>query len=802
MSSAYHDTQAAHDAERIANQIARAFQRAARATDRSSRNMHHGAGSGRGGPSMPIAGRARRAPGTASQFHLHAKKSKASGAGKAPVSCVNKVKYDLGLDEKDRHADRVKIAFASAPPGTPNAARDPLAMADACFERARRSRYANSHTGQMLHLDAALPNDIPPDRLARLAGDINQKISERLKVPAYSGVHLDHGNFHIHSSVPLYEIHDDGQGGFTLGDRIDHAKRPGEREALGLPRSPAGELRELRQDIANLIADAVRDVYPDDPHMAERWRHGHRTLPQQVEEAARRGDVRFVLDNLNRDATKKEGPRPQKADFAKSDPKRQAVEAHNAEVGKRSAVPGPELITRTLVHRVVDLAQKAQIDTPEGLRMLARDHGLSVHWSAAKGGEGVQGVVFSVNGGPRIAGRRLGASLGVLQKKLGWQERPKYRRFAPRKGHEHDAYLKKVQEAGIHSGDASEHAIRVTLHRLEKLQQQAQDEAAKAKPQAAPAATPVEPAPDQGAQKVQPPTKRPKRKSNDPSFNKKFPAQAAPEGRRPTDGHVAPAHLMKEPNMAIDASTAKRWMAELCVLPPDTDQPAADPTGRGKTGKTGKASVVATPICDPERLTTRQKGLLARAWDDKEARRTGAFDGPLTLARERQQRLQATLRKQIQSEPWPHEKPRRRFLRDAIMVETEDHAIWREATQTTREKIETLENKINEMINKAIADTALRAALPALEAIADRNEAQQQRAAKEKAVQLYESAIQLLSTTRPGSYQAQQALATIKQATKSDLGLKMREQQRRAEAAALERQRHGNTVHVQRERQR
>lgn len=154
------------------------------------------------------------------------------------------------------------------------------------------------------------------------------------------------------------------------------------------------------------------------------------------------------------------------------------------------------------------------------------------------------------------------------------------------------------------------------------------------------------------------------------------------------------------------------------------------------------------------------------------------------------------------NEPSPSEVPRKRLFRSTAMVETDDYRKWRESIQAGHKKIDALEKQVNEMINKAIADTALRAALPALEAVADRTEAQQRRAAKVQAVKLYENAVEQLGTTRPGSYQAQQAWTIIKQAIESEPVLKRREQQRRAEAAALERQRHGNPAHVQRERQR
>lgn len=793
--------QAERDAERDEQQIARMFQRAARAADRSTRSMSRGGGGRRGGGRMPIAGRTRRAPGSASQYHMHAKKSRASGAGKSPISSVSKVKYDLGLDKKDPHADRVKIVLIDAPEGTPHAARNPLMMAAACETRARQSKFANSNTGQMMHFDAALPNNLSADRLATLSSNINRTISEQFKVPAFSGVHLDYGNFHIHSSIPLYEVHDDGKGGFRLGDRIDHAKRPDEREALGLPRQPAGELRELRQKVADLIADAVADELKDHPdreaahHISERWRHGHLTLPQQVEQAARRGDVQFVLDNLNRDATKKEGPRPQ-AGFSKSDPKREATEAHNKEAGKPSAVPGPELITRTLVNRVVDLAQKAEIDTPEGFRMLARDHGLSVHWSPAKNGPGVQGVTFSVAGGPRVAGQRAGASLGTLQKKLGWQERPEYRRFAPRKGPEWDEYQKKIQAAGIKPSDATAQAIKVTLSRLAKLEEQALKVAkAKETPQAAPAAPLVESAPDQGAQKVEPPTEskprkeRPKRKSNDPSFNRKTQMPAA--AGRPARGPAMPA------NHAGDQEKKQMNVSDL-LADVRTIKDDAPPTTKGNK--------VARALPDPTTLTPHQRDLLATEWDSREAQRRGSFDGPLTLARAQQDKLREILRKKRQAEPWPTHEHRARLFGQPKTVETDEHRKWRADLQEVQQKFERLEKQIGQMIDKAIRDPDLLKTLPRLEKKAAQEQAErlfQQRRAEEKE---YEKALERLERSRPGSHDRTAAQAIIKRLMDTNPEIADRERERRVQVAAQERQRlnqgQGIPAPTQRQRQR
>lgn len=805
--------QAERDAERIGQQVARAFQHAARAADRGTRNLARGDGSRGGGRMHVVGGRARRAPATASQYHFHAKKSRASGAGKSPMSARAKLEYDLGVDEKDKHKDRVKAVFVSVPEGQPASVKDPLRMADACHMRARQSKYANSNTTQMFHFDTALPNFLTDDQQTRMAEQVNAHISKKFNVPAYSGLHADPDNVHLHSSIPLYEILSDRAGGYRLGNRIDHAKRPSERKALGIAKSPAGELRELRQDIANLIADVVADELKDHPdheaahHTAERWRHGHLKLSQQVEKAAARGDVQFVFDNLNRDATRKEGPRPQSGTFSKSDPKREQAEAYNLEAGKPSATPAPELITRTLVNRVVDLAERAGIDTPESFRMLARDMGLLVHWSLSKEG-GVQGVTFSVSGGPRVAGQRVGASLGTLQKKLSWQERPEYRRYAPRKGQEWDEYQEKIESAGIRPADSSDKAIKVTLDRLAKLEEQALKVAkAKETPKTAPAAPLVESAPAKGAQKVEPITEskpkkdRPKRQSNDPLYSRKIITQAASRPL-PAKGQASlAAPSTKDDNMNTD-----ELLSELRCLP-DSPSPAAvtvwAPKGTQEPTAGAEASAARTcHIPNPANLTPRQRDLIASEWDTREAQRTGAFDGPLTRANGRLEQFRADMRKRLQSEPWPAEAERKRFMRRTAMMETDQHREWREALAAVRERADTLEAQIVGIIDNAIRDRRLLAVLSDLEARDKAAVAEQLDQMRSNQERQYAKALTTLEHSRPGSHDRTAAQASIRRLMGVNPDIAERERQRRAEVAAKERQRQGVNHNAPAQRQR
>jgi len=739
--------------ERERERIRKMFARAGRPIGKSSKQASSGTGKGGAGFRLPPFYRTRRAPGSASQYHFHAKKSKASGAGKSPVSCRNKVEYDLGLDPKDPNKDRVKMVFVSSPEGTPIAARDPLQMAEACFQRARQSKYANSNTGQMLHLDTSLPNVLTDDELARLSDQINEQIGQKFGVPCYSGVHLDRGNFHIHSSIPLYEIHADENGGFRLGDRIDHAKRPSERESLGLPRSPAGELRELRKEVADLIADAVADHYKSHPdpeaarHLSERWRHGHLTLPQQVEKAAQRGDVAFVLDNLNREATRKEGP-PTGAWRASPahNHRREAAVEHNKVAGKASEIPGPELITKTLVARVVHLAEQAKLDQPEHFRMLAKQAGLNVHWSPGKDGN-VQGVSYSIKGGPRVAGTRAGASLGVLQKKLGWAEKPVFKRFPPREGEEVMDFKNKIIEAKLEHLENEDYvakSIKVTLFRLKKLEDEALENAkrdpaaerpvnpAAAPTAAAPAAlsaSPAKPPPAQQAPEAKPAKARPKRKSNDPSHNRKASTQAA---SRPH--------------------------------PPSAQPVAAKPT-------------------PPKALTAAQRDLLAAEWDSREAAKAGTFDGPLAQAQEKLERLEERLYKHRKAEPWPQFEYKRRLFGGTRKVETKEHQEWSERLLDQNKNLDAIKGKIAAMIDQAAADPSLLDRLPDLESQAAKDHCTQEAQRQAYAHTRYHQAIKDLSKARPGSHEASRAYCAINNAIKADPALTELERQRRAEQA-------------------
>lgn len=790
---ALRQNEAQREEERERERIRRQFARAGRSGNKSAKQQNNGSRKGGGTFRMPRVGRSRRAPLSASQFHFHAKKSRASGASKSPVSCVNKVKYDLGLDEKDPHKDRVKVVFVAAPEGTPTAAHDPLKMAEACFQRARQSKYANSNTGQMTHYDTALPNFLSDDQLAKLADQINSKISEKFGVPSFSGVHLDRGNYHTHSSVPLYEVHDDGTGGFYLGDRINHAKRPQEREALGLPKSPATELRQLRAELADLIADSIAQHHANDPdqeaarHQAERWRHGHLTLGQQVEKAAIRGDIQFVLDNLNREATRKEGPAPTSS-------RREAAIAHNKTAGKPSEIPAPELITKTLAQRVVSLAEQAKLGRPEQLRLLAKKCGLNVHWSAGQNGN-VQGVSYSIHGGPRIAGGRIGASLGTLQNRLGWAERPEYKRFPPKSGDQVMDFKRKLIEAKlehVEDDDYVARSIKITLFRLKKLKDQAHENALDDRPatpdevpaqdaQAAPgeAGALVEPAQPEPVKQAEKPVKvRPTRKSNDPSYNK---GKGNAHAGLPANG----AAVRPNPSQPT-ASNPKALMAELASIP-------SEPTKAPQ-----KQAVRRTT------LTPDQRELLARAWDDEQSSASGSFYGPLGQAREQLEVLEERLRAHRKAEPWPSSEYKKKFFGGRKQVETSQHHEWREKLLMGINRVGQLELKISGMIDKATSDTKLLQQLPTLEAEAAEARIQHQAQLKADAARRYENAISTLSTARPDSHEARRAYDSISSAIRQDRSLAQRERERRAERFRQEVQSRfsGTMGAVQRERPR
>ena len=429
---------------------------------------------------MPVA------PMSASQFHHNRKFSNRAGAHRAPRSATAKIAYDLDLGRDSRHEiSRVDYVFVSAGPDTPHAALDSMRMAQAC-ETATGKR-ANSRARLMGHDTIALPHILSPDARRALVRQIADDIRNSLDgVPVCAATHTpDPGrrNWHLHASFPLRHVHSIGdRGDFRLGDKVMFEQRPQVRRAAGLPATNHSELRAIRARIAGRIADALA-ADGHEYHVSERWRHGHLRLHEQVAAAARRGDVQFVIENAHRDASHKEGLGASRWRHAAGDGKRASAVGHNADVRQQCEMrtPGTQTIMRTLVGRVLAEAQRAGISDPEHIRMLARDHGLSISWVRKRGGRGtpVTGVQVHIPGGPVLSGRAVGASLGELSRQFGWQAPPAYVRYAAKTGLEFEAYAAQVRAAGLNiipgqPRDLLHNALNACLQKADQLEAQAQ----------------------------------------------------------------------------------------------------------------------------------------------------------------------------------------------------------------------------------------------------------------------------------------------------------------------------------------
>ncbi|MCR4143975.1 hypothetical protein [Alcaligenes faecalis] len=734
---------------------------AARAVDRSTRDADRRAGSGRRGGGA-IAIRSRRAPASASQFHLHVKRSNRAGSRRSPASAVSKILYDLGLDKPGADA-RIAGLFVHLPNDCPQLADDPLLMAQACETRAAKEKYANSCTGQMLHFDIALPNFLDAHRQAALAKQINESLSEALHVPSYAAVHDDRGNAHLHASLPLYAVQDDGAGGYVLSDRIMHAQRPALREAAGLSKSKAGELAAIRATVANLIANSVAEQLANEPphiatHIVERWRCGHFKLEEQVIRAAQRGDIEFVEENAERDPTKKEGPGARR-DWPKQsrDERRHDAKSHNENVHD-----GVESITKASVQRALRLADAVQINDPEQLRQFLRDQGITMRYVGTPG-QKARGVTYQLNGGPSLSGRSLNASLGDLKRRYEWSETPAYRRNLSLSSEQQRQYQDALSRSQIRPTNLADAAPAAVQRRAEKLREQA----AKAAPLAGSA-----PAKGVG--------QRSKRRSNDSSFNKRT-TTPAPGGRPPASGRAAPEKPLHEvKNMTIDS---KALLASLSALPVDETTVAA-------AGAVGSAAICAVRetmpnSIKPHTLSEQQKRLLLDAFDQREAAKTGSFDGPLSRTQEQLERLNQRISQHQQSEPEGGIYLKKRLFRTPILSETDEHRKWRESLEKGREHAQKLESQISKMQKSAFNDPDLLRALPQLAQASEERQSQQRAAALESATEQYQKAVEQLDSTPPGTAR-ERLFRTIKIATDEYPELAEQERERRANRASEE----------------
>jgi hypothetical protein len=448
--------------------------RTARAADRNTRQLGRGQNQHRG--RIPIA------PPSSSKFHSNTKFSNLAGFHKAPKSASDKIKYDFELDLKDGERSRLDYVYTSTPPNTPFDAFNPLLMAEKCEQSLGRK--ANSRARIMGHAEIALPNGLTVEQRHKLARDIADAHQHRLGVPVYLAGHEPHGNngnWHLHMSFPLREVLPISEGGFKLGDKLPDFQSYDQRKKAGLQQRPTFT-SDMREVVADRCADALHDA-GSAIHLAERWRHGHKPLPAQVDAAIVRGDVDFVSENYGRDPTRKEGNSTRLWRSQSRSDQRRIAESHNRDI--QAGTLGPEMLTRTLTNRVLILAERAGITKPEALRMLARDHSLNIEWVRAKGGKDAKviGVRVQMHGGPKLAGKVVGASLPDLKRRFNWSEAPTYTRCPAKSGEAFDQYAAAVRDAGLdvvpgRPHDMLSQTVQAGLKRFDRLSTQARANAA------------------------------------------------------------------------------------------------------------------------------------------------------------------------------------------------------------------------------------------------------------------------------------------------------------------------------------
>ncbi|MFT0850464.1 hypothetical protein VRY85_06750 [Achromobacter sp. F4_2707] len=737
-------------------QIRREFAKAARATDAASeRAKRNAARSSKSGTwRLPVAFK-RRAPSSSSQFHFNRKYSNRKGQGGrfTPTSALRKIRYDFGMDERDD--GRVDFIHVSHSHNTPRLALDPELVAI----EAERTAGRQSNSRQMSHDTIALPDRMTTEGRRKLAIEISDAIREKMDgVPVFFAIHQpDAGkrNWHMHLSHPLREIISTGDDGFKMGDRILYEQRPAIRAAAGLPKTNHSELRQLRASIAGLIADALaKEGMPH--HHCERWRHGHLQLHQQVEKAAERGDVDFVLDQMYRDPTKKEGLDTSKWKGGSDDSRRDAAILHNHEIKRMTGieVPQSELVTKAAVQYVLTRAEKANIKDPELLRQLMRDHGIKMSWNQNKQGR-ASGVSFQLSDGPKITGKSAGASLPTIKKRLGLPntfKAPQRLRLSEEQKEAYSAALKSIPTPKHISDISAALRIRTANDLMTKAEAVA---APPPPPQAAPVAAPAP-----AAQQDKP---RPKRKSNDPAFNKKpVVATTAPKGAgtaRAAHGAATTPPKDKDKTMNVN-----KLLEELSTI---QDEPAA---------------IVATQeFVSRGPLTRNQVALLIEEWDNEEATKSGTFDGPHALALERLERLEKELRRHRQEEP-VHRETRTTWLGRRVEVESRAHKFWKTELESRSRIIEEAKNEIKRIEAHVATRNDLIERLPALEAAQAARHQEAAQHAQERAESDYSAALETLRGSKEG-WRKEAAARTINRLLETHPHIREQEQSRRRAAA-------------------
>lgn len=232
--------------------------------------------------------------------------------------------------------------------------------------------------------------------------------------------------------------------------------------------------------------------------------------------------------------------------------------------------------------------------------------------------------------------------------------------------------------------------------------------------------------------------------------------------------------------MAIDS---KALLASLSALPIDETTVAA-------AGAVGSAAVGAVretmpDSIKPHTLSAQQKRLLLDAFDQREAAKTGSFDGPLSRTQEQLERLNHQISQHQQSEPENGIYLKKRLFRTPILSETDEHKKWRESLEKGREHAQKLESQISRMQKSAFNDPDLLKALPGLIQAHDERQSQQRAAALETATERYQKAVEQLDSTPAGTAR-ERLFRTIKIATDEYPELAEQERERRANRASEE----------------
>ena len=304
----------------------------------------------------------RNPPQSSSKYSLHLCYSNALGAHGAPRSCVDKMRYDWDLGGAP-NTSRVMFTHVSADPIHANYLKNPLRIARACKKRARRQKSCR----QMAHITVALPFELSDAAQMQLCVNICEEIRTlRDGVPVFAAMHRPKAgskNFHVHISHPLWNLVRSVSGSWILGERITVEQRPKQRALAGLPKTAHDDIRRLRASVAERIAEAL-SAEKVNPHIVERWRHGHERLSRQVALAAQRGDVEFVRDHALREPSSHQWPTGNRSRI------RIATHGETRAPNTQKSACDLQVISHLLDH-IVTLARALRIRRPALLRILA-----------------------------------------------------------------------------------------------------------------------------------------------------------------------------------------------------------------------------------------------------------------------------------------------------------------------------------------------------------------------------------------------------------------------------------------------